>query len=56
MTTTATPDQKGACPLLITALCERDVYTRDHCDRVSALALEVGYALTLPAADLESSG
>lgn len=47
------PDQKNAYPSLITALCERDAYTRGHCDRVRDLALEVGYAIALPSDDIE---
>ncbi|MDT8398301.1 MAG: HD-GYP domain-containing protein [Pseudomonadales bacterium] len=52
--TILTRDQKYAYPSLITALCERDAYTRAHCDRVCALALEMGHAVALPAIDLES--
>lgn len=48
------PDQQRAYPSLITALCERDAYTRGHCDRVCALAMEVGGALGLQDRDLES--
>lgn len=41
-------------PLLIIALCERDAYTRGHCDRVCALALEVCCAVGFKATDLEA--
>ncbi|TMS95136.1 HD-GYP domain-containing protein, partial [Pseudoalteromonas sp. S979] len=43
------PDQENAYPSLITALCARDEYTRGNCDRVCALALEVGRAADLSA-------
>ncbi len=39
---------------LLTALCERDEYTRGHCERAGVLALEMGHALSLPATDRES--
>ena len=39
---------------LLTALCERDEYTRGHCERAGVLALEMGHALSLPANNLES--
>ncbi|WP_426690660.1 HD-GYP domain-containing protein [Rhodanobacter ginsengiterrae] len=48
------PDQEKAYPSLITALCERDAYTRGHCDRVCMLALEMGHAVALSAASLEA--
>lgn len=51
--TAGTPDQKGAYPSLMTALCERDAYTRGHCDRVCTLAMEMGQALGLSAEDLD---
>lgn len=51
---TITPDQASAYPSLITALCERDPYTRGHCDRVCALALEMGKAMGLSASDIEA--
>lgn len=54
MITTVTPDQKNAYPSLITALCERDAYTRGHCDRVCALALEMGHEVALQATELEA--
>ncbi|MDW1968183.1 HD domain-containing protein [Vibrio sp. Vb0587] len=47
------PDQENAYPSLITALCARDAYTRGHCDRVCALALEVGRAADLSAPSLD---
>lgn len=47
-------DQENVYPSLITALCERDAYTRGHCDRVRVLALELGQAFALPVAELES--
>jgi HD-GYP domain-containing protein (c-di-GMP phosphodiesterase class II) len=43
-----------AYPSLITALCERDAYTRGHCDRVCTLAVELGRAAGLSATDLET--
>jgi HD-GYP domain-containing protein (c-di-GMP phosphodiesterase class II) len=52
--TAATPDQEGVYPSLMTALCERDSYTRGHCDRVCTLAMEMGHALGLPAEELEA--
>lgn len=51
---TTTPDQELAYPSLITALCERDAYTRGHCDRVCTLALEMGHAAALSASSLEA--
>ncbi len=54
MTSTITPDQEHSYPSLITALCVRDAYTRGHCDRVCALALEMGHAATLGASSLEA--
>jgi len=51
---TTTPDQECAYPSLITALCERDPYTRGHCDRVCGLALELANALSLHEKDLEA--
>lgn len=54
MTIALSPDEKNVYPSLITALCERDAYTRNHCDRVRVLALKMGHAFALPATDLES--
>ncbi|PZO05302.1 MAG: HD-GYP domain-containing protein [Lysobacteraceae bacterium] len=54
MISTIAPDQENAYPSLIAALCERDTYTRGHCDRVCVLALEMGHAVGLSASDLES--
>lgn len=54
MTPFVAPDQKGAYPSLMTALCERDAYTRGHCDRVRVLATEMGHAVSLQSADLEA--
>jgi HD-GYP domain-containing protein (c-di-GMP phosphodiesterase class II) len=54
MTTATPPDQEKAYPSLITALCERDSYTRGHCDRVHALALTMGRAVGLHKADMEA--
>ena len=54
MTSAVTPDQKNAYPSLITALCARDAYTREHCDRVCMLALEMGHAFALSASALEA--
>lgn len=54
MASVITPDQENAYPSLITALCERDVYTRSHCDRVCALAMDMGRAVALSAASLEA--
>jgi HD-GYP domain-containing protein (c-di-GMP phosphodiesterase class II) len=51
--TTITQDQETAYPSLLTALGERDFYTKGHCDRVQKLALEMGAAFGLHAADLE---
>lgn len=51
---TKTPDQECAYPSLITALCERDIYTRGHCDRVCVLALELAKAIELQEEDLEA--
>lgn len=47
-------DQQGAYPSLVTALCERDAYTRDHCDRVSRIALEIGRTVGLQDRDAEA--
>lgn len=47
MSTLNAMDQQKAYPSLVTALCERDAYTRKHCDRVCALAMELGNALGL---------
>jgi HD-GYP domain-containing protein (c-di-GMP phosphodiesterase class II) len=47
-------DQELAYPSLITALCERDAYTRGHCDRVRALSIEVGRLMALKSADLKA--
>ena len=47
-------DQQGAYPSLITALCERDAYTRGHCDRVSKIALEIGRAIGLQGRESEA--
>lgn len=49
-----TPDQEKAYPSLITALCERDPYTRGHCDRVCTLALEMGQAIAYSVADIDA--
>lgn len=48
------PDQRDACPSLVTALCVRDLYTRDHCDRVCKLAMSMGRAISLEAHSFES--
>lgn len=56
MSTAIKPDREYVCPSLVTALCTRDAYTREHCDRVHALALKMGQAFALPASDLESLG
>jgi HD-GYP domain-containing protein (c-di-GMP phosphodiesterase class II) len=48
------PDEETSYPSLITALCERDAYTRGHCDRVCALTLAVGRAAGLNATSLEA--
>ncbi len=50
----STPDQEKAYPSLITALCERDPYTRGHCDRVCTLALEMGHAIAYSVADIDA--
>src|SRR5690554_2046903 len=50
----STPDQEKAYPSLITALCERDPYTRGHCDRVWTLALEMGHAIAYSVADIDA--
>lgn len=47
-------DQKNAYPSLIAALCERDAYTRGHCDRVCLLAVEMGRAFDLADPALDS--
>ena len=47
-------DQQQAYPSLITALCERNAYTRVHCDRVCILATALGNALRLRPRDLEA--
>lgn len=39
---------------LLTALCERDEYTRGHCERAGVLAVDMGQALSLPVADRET--
>lgn len=54
MTLTSLPDEEASYPSLITALCERDAYTREHCDRVCSLALEVGRAAGLGAKSLKA--
>lgn len=54
MATAAPPDQQGAYPSLLTALCARDAYTRGHCDRVCVLALAMGRALDLPGHELDA--
>lgn len=38
---------------LVLALEERDPYTRNHAERVTNYALQVGYALSLPSPDIE---
>jgi HD-GYP domain-containing protein (c-di-GMP phosphodiesterase class II) len=47
-------DEETSYPSLIAALCERDAYTRGHCDRVCSLTLEVGRAAGLSATSLEA--
>ena len=54
MTSTITPDQENAYPSLITALCERDAYTRGHCDRVCGLAMEMAHAAEFTASSVEA--
>ncbi|RYD14562.1 MAG: HD-GYP domain-containing protein [Lysobacteraceae bacterium] len=54
MATAAPPDQQGAYPSLLTALCARDAYTRGHCDRVCTLALALGRRLDLCERDLDA--
>ena len=54
MALNSVPDEETSYPSLITALCERDAYTRDHCDRVCSLALEVGRAAGLSATSLKA--
>lgn len=54
MDSVVTSDQEEAYPSLITALCERDAYTRGDCDRVRVLAMEMGRAMALSAASLEA--
>ncbi|MDE2271125.1 MAG: HD-GYP domain-containing protein [Xanthomonadaceae bacterium] len=49
-----TTDHEKVCLSLVAALCARDVYTRSHCDRVCALAMDLGNALDLRAYDLET--
>src|SRR5690554_4340192 len=46
--------QEDAYQSLLTALGQRDLYTKGHCERVHKLALHMGIALGLPAADLET--
>ena len=52
--TTTNQDQENAYPSLLTALDERDFYTKGHCDRVQKLALEMGAAVGLRAPDMET--
>lgn len=47
-------DQQKAYPSLVAALCVRDAYTRGHCDRVCALAMELANALDVRPHDLEA--
>lgn len=54
MISTVAADRKNAYPSLIAALCERDAYTRHHCDRVSSLAVKMGRELKLSVSALES--
>lgn len=54
MTVTSLPDEETSYPSLIAALCERDAYTRGHCDRVCSLAFEVGRAVGLSATSLKA--
>lgn len=54
MATAAPPDQQGAYPSLLTALCARDTYTRGHCDRVCTLALALGRAFDLAEHELDA--
>lgn len=49
-----TQDQISAYPSLLTALGERDNYTKGHCDRVHKLALQMGAAVGLHAEDMET--
>ena len=50
----ASRDEETSYPSLITALCERDAYTRGHCDRVCALTLAVGAAAGVVGASLQA--
>lgn len=52
MAVNSVPDEETSYPSLITALCERDAYTRGHCDRVCSLTLAVGRAAGLSATSL----
>lgn len=54
MAVNSVPDEETSYPSLITALCERDAYTRGHCDRVCSLTLAVGRAAGLSATSLEA--
>jgi HD-GYP domain-containing protein (c-di-GMP phosphodiesterase class II) len=54
MDSDTSPDQSLAYPSLIAALCERDLYTRGHCDRACALALEMGRIVDLDSTTLEA--
>lgn len=54
MNTNVSSDQKYAYPSLITALCERDAYTREHSDRVCTLAMKTAHVFEMPSSDLES--
>ena len=54
MASTIPPDNGTGYSSLVTALCERDPYTRGHCDRVCVLALEMGRAAALSASSLKA--
>ena len=54
MASTISPDNGNGYASLVTALCERDAYTRGHCDRVCLLALEMGRAVALSASSLDA--
>lgn len=52
MTLNSVPDEETSYPSLITALCERDAYTRGHCDRVCSLTVAIGRAAGLSTTSL----